>query len=51
MKGWSEIPSNNFSYEIDVISGREKEAIENYIKEEIAFTKSFGKGDLNISVI
>ncbi len=37
MKGWEELPIEIIQKEVRVVSGGEKEAIENHIKEQIFF--------------
>lgn len=42
MKGWEQIPDGLQEQTAQVQVGGEKEAIENYIKEDIIFNQQFG---------
>jgi hypothetical protein len=51
MKTWQQVPNETYSKRVEVQMGAERELIENCIKEDIVFTKTFGSDNLNISAI
>lgn len=42
MKGWHQLANEVFQKEVRIISAGERQAIQDYIKEQINFEKKFG---------
>ena len=51
MKGWQKIPDGFEQQRVVVQVGGEKQAIENYIKEDIMFNQRFGSNSIDLSAI
>jgi hypothetical protein len=51
MGGWDQLAKDVFQKEVRIVSGGEREAIENYIREQIVFEKKFGTDALDLSAI